>query len=1581
MTIQIRVAEAQARKAIQQMQADIRRLEAQTRSAGAAMNTLGTGGLAGLGKWGSQVQWAGRQLTYNFSIPLAIAGAAATKWAFDNEAAMTRVTKVYGDLSMSQKQVNSETSALAKNFEALSSVYGVVQKDVINIGAEWAAAGASGVALAKSVRLTLDTMILGELDAADATEALIAIQAQYGLSIEDLSKSIDTLNMIENQTGTTMGDLITALSKSAGTARSAGIDLQHLGAMTAALVPAAGSAANAGNGLKTIISRLMAPTREAADMMALFGINTADMAWQSLNGAQRMEKLAQAYGSLADSQKVAVASTLVGRYQLNRVDILLKDMINTQGYYQKALNSSNDATANFAQKNKELQAVLSTAPARFKQMWVTLQNGMATAIQPLIPYILYLMSSVAKLATAFGQLDPELQKLIVFGAALLAIIGPLGRYVGATATLFMFLGEAAVFLGKALLAPIKLLWVLVKFPFGLIATAFGAVWGFIMTGGAGLIKWATAFGPRLLAAFTGPIGIAIAVILTLVAVFWDDIQNLFGQIVDGFQKNATGIADAFTPVVAFFNKIVDGIVKAFNRLPQGIQNAFKSVVQIVANAAKAVYRLFSYLNPFAHHSPSLVETVTWGMAEIRKQYASVGNVGGIFAKAASDLAKFKTVAASMNFDEWSDKRADVGSVMPSNLGNFDELVADWKILNQLAIAQKNDVNAAQIVVDQWKDKLDDANNALDIQQAILDKNKNSLDALTDSFDAHNNALKNYANTGITGMKAASDAAFANEMAVKALQLQIMDLEDAGGTSIEELANQMANLQGSMEALRGEANDLRASGAGSDVLGPIQDQLQQMQAAYDQMGDTAANSPINDLQKQLDALQRQGERLDLEHSIQFDPLTRQIDDLANGMAELPFDQIIAGINTERVAMEALNPQIAAAQATYDSQLATVNLLTAARDELNVSYQIEQANLQSLQDSYQTTADAIRDIESALNDMSSAARSSASGAGGGGGGGGLPAAADFADVGGSLGGLGREGGLEDQSAAIDELTRGLQEDLAKTFASLDMIGPIKRAWQKVVDWWTGNVTPAWNTLTSSLSDTFGSLDFSGFTTKFDEAKKGLSDFWAPISTGLGKVWDLIGPQLANIWANIQSAIGPALDSISEQLGPLWKDIKQFGGAIGDFLSGLWTWLQPVLAIIGVNLIAGLSMAFRMIANIIGPVIDWIGHIIAGIIQVIRGLIDILTGALQVVGGIFKTIIGLFKGLFTGDWSGFQAGLQMIWDGLQSLADGVTEIIGALWSAIIETIKGAAAVVWGLIAGFVQGIVDWFVWLWDVLVGHSIIPDMVNAIIDWFKKLWDDSVAFVRGMVDNIVSFFGNLYTSAVQWASNLVSGVVDWFSRLPGRAIAALGDFVGTLAQKGKDLLQGIINGIEFMWTALNNTLGGLPARILNGVGDVIGTLKDKGGDLIQGFINGITGKAGNIVAAIKSTITDKLPRFVKDALGIASPSKLFAWLGRMTGIGFANGLAGQTSDIANAAQDMVNAVANVSVPDLPIAQMAADMDAAQAKMNYASTAQNQTVVQHTENKYYNFYGSLEFPNVKDGDDAAEFLQNLNDLAGA
>lgn len=1787
MNIQVRVLSTNALAQIKALQAQVAGLTSQLAKANAVGAIGGGRQISALSKFGNQLQWTGRQLQYNFTLPLVLAGAAATKWAMDNEKAFTRIRKVYGDGTQSATQMENELKALKKAFVALSNEYGVQQSDVLNVAADWAAAGASGVALARSVEQTLKTMVLGEMDAASATEALIAIQAQYNLSSSELADTINTLNMIENQTGVSLQGLIQGFARAAGVAKESGVDIQHLGAMIAALVPTAGSAAQAGNALKTIFSRLISPTGEGVDILGRLGIEIDKVAWKSANGTQRIELLAKKFHGLSDAQKGVVSSTLASRYQINKFNALMeavyKNVDNnakTTSYYSRALDSTADRARVLHQAETELAAVLKSNPQKFKQIWVILQNAMADIIIPMIPVLLMAADSIRRMVEAFRGLPIEVQKAVTLGLLFLALFGPLIRYIGSTMTL---VGELGWFFGGLAMkigGVVGSLFSLIKLPFGaaisgvsaigsgLVAmtgwagkgfaalfkfmaalplfSKFGSMAGLIFGGlgktlvqiwtqtlarialitGPGLAAVTQAFtfwrigmartmqlvgaamalgwtaitagaayvGPALRAGWSAtwaslvaitkfgttavavsmrtgftaigkfftnwrllmvrgfaamwagivvvskagvagtfammkqipkvlasPWTIAIAAVITLLIIFRKQIAQAINNIIQYFQNLPAGVANAFAPLVNIFHQGVAAIVRAFYALPQGVQRAMQAVVNIVYQAAMAVYRLFSYLNPFAHHSPSLVENVTNGMAIVKDQFASITSIEGPIKKAYADIKAFGRAIAGLIAAQDRAKQADdrgmIKKFAPGALDEYDRMIANLRVLTPLQERLSDAIARQQSVVDRLQASLDAANNRLDATQKRLDALQKIADQASASLDEAKQRLNDYANTPITGMKAMGDQIFANEMAQKRLRLEMMKMEDAVG-GIDQLRDKMSKLSGEMEMLSGEQASLRQGGAGSEILKQYDDQIKGLEDQQKSITQTA--SKYDELSNALDELQRKGEMLDLENSLKFDPLKKSIEDAANAMKEMPFDQIMAGMKQAQADIARYSVEVDRANKAVEQQKAVVDAATAARDAISARYDTESAKLDKLKDQYSEVEQAINDINSALQNMTSAAEdairrqqdalSKKKGKGGaGGGGGGSPAlgnfdaaaGGDFPGVGGT-GGLGRDfPGIKDQSKMIDDFTKDIADKTGKLFDSFDIFGPLKQKWNAFTGWFKTNMPPVFSAVGDAWNATLGAVDwlgpFRGIDWKgaFGNIGGVIKDAFQS-AADIGKnVWSLFSDDIKHIWFVIKDKFKEGVDKIAPELAK-FKDLVK---PATEAFKNIWPVIKTVAEILGGALLLALKVVTSILANVLAPAFDMIIGVIKNVIRIVRGFIELVVG------------------IFTGDGA-------MIWNGLK-------DIFGGLVQGIWAILKGAVQIIWGIIQGLVEGIVKFFVWLYNVLVGHSIIPDMVKAIINWIASLpgkawnalkdlgskiisivkaaWDWWVRVNGEMWGKIGAFLGSLPGKAADaiksfgskisekarsgWESfkstsaSVWNTIYSWITSLPGKAGSGIASIVTTLGKKGSDAMNSLKNGLTGVWSSVSSWLGGIGGRISSAVGNLGSLLYNAGRNVIQGLIDGLKSKLaslGDIANTIASTIRDRLP-FSPAKTGPLSGSGNPELSGRKIGTMVASGLLSQKGTVASAMETVLSTLSGTSdatfTKSIPVARLDGLVGHAEARVARAEAATAPvtygTTTYRTE---IHIHGDLSFPNIKSGDDADKFISHLETLAG-
>jgi len=369
------------------------------------------------------------------------------------------------------------------------------------------------------------------------------------------------------------------------------------------------------------------------------------------------------------------------------------------------------------------------------------------------------------------------------------------------------------------------------------------------------------------------------------------------------------------------------------------------------------------------------------------------------------------------------------------------------------------------------------------------------------------------------------------------------------------------------------------------------------------------------------------------------------------------------------------------------------------------------------------------------------------------------------------------------------------------------------------------------------------------QFRNAIMGLVDQFAPLISVLGQniqpvlgaVSGLMGVA-AGVVVNLATAIAPLITTLGAALAPILTTLVQ---TLFPILASTLTQLGPIISGLG-GFLTGL------VSNIMGFLIPAIQTLTPIVTTVFQGLGTIIQGALNVVMGIINTVMSLLKG----DWQG-------AWDGLKQIVTGVWDVIKGAVTTAINVVKGILSAAWNGIKTGAQA-------AW-------------NAVSKGISDAWNAITNAIGGAINGIKNTISNWLTNAKNTISNA------WNS---------------------------IVNGVKQVWTNLGNTVRTgvtkvvdfvkeLPGNIVRGLGNMGNLLVDTGRDLVQGMINGVKNAVGGLVDAAKNMVGSAI-NAAKSVLGIDSPSKVFALIGKQAGQGLVLGLNASQAAAARAGASLTRA---------------------------------------------------------------------------
>ncbi len=410
------------------------------------MNKVIQDGAGQLINWGKNTQWAGRQLTVGLTVPLVAFGAQAAKAFREADQELVRLTKVYGDVAGTSAaelgRVRDDVSATAKE---ISAAMGVSFKETIGLAADIAATGKTGDELLGSIKETTRLAVLGEVDRQEAMKATLAIQSAFKQNTDQLSQSINFLNAVENQTSTTLNDLVEAIPKAGPVIQGLGGSVQDLALYLTAMREGGINASEGANALKSALASLINPTDVAVGKFEALGIDLLGIVNNNAgNLTGTLMALQGALDSLDPLQKQQAIEQLFGKFQFSRLNALFENLGREGSQTLKVLDLMKASTGELASvADRELAAVTESASGKYRRAIESLRASLAEVGEQFLQINTVLIQVIDKVVQFANNLPGPVKQILALAGGITAIIGPVIMLTGVLANFFGYLLKGA----------------------------------------------------------------------------------------------------------------------------------------------------------------------------------------------------------------------------------------------------------------------------------------------------------------------------------------------------------------------------------------------------------------------------------------------------------------------------------------------------------------------------------------------------------------------------------------------------------------------------------------------------------------------------------------------------------------------------------------------------------------------------------------------------------------------------------------------------------------------------------------------------------------------------------------------------------------------------------------------------------------------------------------------------------------------------------------------------------------------------------------------------------------------------------
>ena len=362
-----------------------------------------------------------------------------------------------------------------------------------------------------------------------------------------------------------------------------------------------------------------------------------------------------------------------------------------------------------------------------------------------------------------------------------------------------------------------------------------------------------------------------------------------------------------------------------------------------------------------------------------------------------------------------------------------------------------------------------------------------------------------------------------------------------------------------------------------------------------------------------------------------------------------------------------------------------------------------------------------------------------------------------------------------------------------------------------------------------------------------------------------------QIGGTARQLYDTLAPAVAALLPQIVSLWgafSPLQVIFAAIQPLLPQLAAMFGQLASTIGGTLGAVLTGILPMIMQLSALISQSLGSVLAAVLPAAVQMITMLGATMSQLLPIIMPIIGTIAQLAT--------------TLISQLAPIITNLVTAILPPVVSIFGNILSVIGPLIS-MIAGLL--------IPIIQALMP-VVVTVFGVIAAVITSAMQIIQGIIQVVTGIITGNWSMVWEGIGNILAGVWNTIVAVVGGAMASLWSAI----QAGFKLVTDFFGGI-------GDTIMGA----LSGAGK---WLWDAGVNIVQGLFDGIKSLAGTIGNFFLGLLPGWIVEPFKLALGIHSPSRVFAGLGENIGQGLLNGVDGMQGKIDGTMSNLV------TVPPVP-----------------------------------------------------------------